>query len=696
MERKAFKNIIILSIIPLLLLMLNMFFIQDQGKYFMSCFDPTYAYLFNGINLASGKIEIGHLDHPGTPLQVLYAIIIKISFLFKKESNLIESVLLNPESYLRIISYVIILINIITVFLIGFFTFRHTQNIHISLFLQFTPIVSLQSVYSISMIACESLLLPLSTLLVILSFNYTYSNRKLNPIFYLIGFSLISAALITIKISSAPLIILPLIIITGYKNKLKYCLLTLIFTFVLVLPIISKISYFFDFIFSMATNLEKFGKGSSGILDLNEYWQNLKHIFSIEIPFTFFYLATAVTILLLIIKTNLRIKTRSQTKKLLVGIFLATTFQILMVAKQFSFHYLIPAYTLSILSFFTLLTIIKTSTDIFKSVNEKILSISLYALIPILFIRLAVYYNFYPNIQNPSLKTIEFLEKYEGKPIIILSERHKETALIEQALYFGVSYSGNLKDNYKTILKQSFNNSYFYSPEEELSGWNRNFMKEKFMAEYPEITIYIKYNDLTQKEAFINSFLNFQIPDSLYKISEIYENSRNHEIIYKLVCDTSSLKKLIQPKQTIFCDLELIQKDSVKFTDASGQYLFDKLYLLDNSKTYSGKNSIKLDISNPYGLDTKIQAKAGYYFEIIAWRYSKQNKGLIACTSYGESHLFKIGASVINQTSNGWEQVELSFYIPNTFVEEQINLFFWNNGKEEVYFDDIEIKIFHK
>jgi hypothetical protein len=44
-----------------------------RGPWFLSpAYDPDYAYLFNGLNLAI-SLPPRHVDHPGTPLQLALA-----------------------------------------------------------------------------------------------------------------------------------------------------------------------------------------------------------------------------------------------------------------------------------------------------------------------------------------------------------------------------------------------------------------------------------------------------------------------------------------------------------------------------------------------------------------------------------------------------------------------------------------------
>jgi len=55
--------------------------------------DPDWSYLANSLLVAEGKTP-QHVDHPGTPLQILGAIVYRVNYLFSsREISLAEDVL---------------------------------------------------------------------------------------------------------------------------------------------------------------------------------------------------------------------------------------------------------------------------------------------------------------------------------------------------------------------------------------------------------------------------------------------------------------------------------------------------------------------------------------------------------------------------------------------------------------------------
>ena len=69
--------------------------------------DPDYQYLLNSLNIAQGK-GVGHTDHPGTPVQISGAILLKLSAPTAPVISLQENVLRYPEKYLNYFSNVLL------------------------------------------------------------------------------------------------------------------------------------------------------------------------------------------------------------------------------------------------------------------------------------------------------------------------------------------------------------------------------------------------------------------------------------------------------------------------------------------------------------------------------------------------------------------------------------------------------------
>jgi hypothetical protein len=106
-------------------------------------YDPTYAYLFNALNILKLTTP-GHTDHPGTPLQILSAVVVagkwSVGWLVGESSGgVVDSVLASPESYVKAISSVLLLLNVMAFALLARRILQVTGSITLSLMVQVIP-----------------------------------------------------------------------------------------------------------------------------------------------------------------------------------------------------------------------------------------------------------------------------------------------------------------------------------------------------------------------------------------------------------------------------------------------------------------------------------------------------------------------------------------------------------------------------
>ena len=86
-------------------------------------YDPAYQYLFNGAGLMKGY-NPSHVDHPGTPVQILTGLISITSWSVARLFALTAlpfpaSIAANPEEYLRVIMTVFLAMNCMAIYWLG-------------------------------------------------------------------------------------------------------------------------------------------------------------------------------------------------------------------------------------------------------------------------------------------------------------------------------------------------------------------------------------------------------------------------------------------------------------------------------------------------------------------------------------------------------------------------------------------------
>ncbi len=660
----------------------------------MSVYDPAYAYLFNGLNLANFKIVLGLTGHPGTPLQILISVIIRITYLFGNDSSLVDAVLINPELYLANISIVLVLINTVTIFLTGYFIFGWFKNLSLAIFIQLSLFFSKAAMFFASFVMAEPMLTFTELILIIYIFKYLHESneRALNK--YIILFAVISGFGLAVKVVFLPVILIPFLVFKGIKARLKYGIITVAAFFIFILPAISRFGHFILWIKRLIIFTGKYGTGEPAVVNLSDFAQNLLKVFKDEYIFTIVYAIIILTIGLYLHSGYRKLLKESRYYRLLVIIFIAVTAQIIIVAKHYSFHYMIPAHILIATTIFVIITIYKELGIIPAGfIKRRILTFAVILFGFFLLLRLIINYSFSPDLNNPSKETVSYIEKNRrNKPVIIVNNKHGKSAFMESALYFGMSYADNQKHFYGRTLKKKFPDTYFYNVGSgEFYDWQITFPAFNIASRYSRMWLYFvrKDNNLLQK--IVKNFTNILSGD--YKavdIKELYINNRTGEVIYELSVDNSMIKSLIKVKREISCNCETI--DNNHFISSDGKNYFDNGNLRNNKIFFRGGHSVKLTGRCLYGLGIKIKIEHGEVYKINVWRLSKEASGILVATTDVPGEYYKAGASI--QDVNGeWEKIELNVRIPENVKSDTLHIYIWNNLKEiEVYFDDFSIR----
>ena len=195
--------------------------IKDAGgPYFLNYYDPSYVYLINSLNLLQLS-SVGHFDHPGTTVQVLGAIILKLKFISVGSADeIIKVVFSDPEKYLELINRCFILLNSLTLLLLGIFIYKITNDIFLSLLIQLSPFVSFQILYGLVLVAPDNIIILPSLFLIGIIFYYIFKSDPDNPALSYILFCGIVCGFGTVtKLTFIPMWIIPFILIKSFKNK---------------------------------------------------------------------------------------------------------------------------------------------------------------------------------------------------------------------------------------------------------------------------------------------------------------------------------------------------------------------------------------------------------------------------------------------------------------------------------------------
>ena len=110
MKLKAILTCLTLLILPLAFVLATSYLKEAVGPYWLGN-NSDNAYVYLGSALALSKLSSpGMVDHPGTPLISLEALVIITAQAVQQKADLEDDVLKNPEFYLDLIFYTLLVL----------------------------------------------------------------------------------------------------------------------------------------------------------------------------------------------------------------------------------------------------------------------------------------------------------------------------------------------------------------------------------------------------------------------------------------------------------------------------------------------------------------------------------------------------------------------------------------------------------
>ncbi len=503
-----------LFILPALLFLTGILFLHSSGTYFLSCVDPEYAYLFNGALFADLKLRIAYILHPGTPLIVLIALVIRVVHAFRPAEAMLADVISNPELYIQATIYTINLLSAGMLLLLGFITYRRTRNIRLALFLQLIPFVHSLGMETLARVIPESLMLSLLCLWIIQIINM-YADKESMPHKKMQGLSLgiLYGLSVALKLTLLPFAVVPLIILSGWKSRLTFILVSVLSFVVFAFPVFLKYNLFKKWVTNIIWHTGTYGTGDSGIWHWNEFLVHLK-LLAGNSQFLIVSLGLLMTGLM---AYSIPGKDGKRGDRLIfrlsVSMILVVALQFMITAKHFAYHYMLPAILLTVPM---LLLSGNMLREKFPSLLSSVRLKAVMAVSGILILGIMIrgsYHQISRRLEKNKVLEASYnqFKKYRSSGPLIVSASYNGCPPVEYALTFGIQESGR----YTHYLYEKVTRIYpstilyfpwgkvFYAGHDEIAP--SAFLKERtnymlYIAEYSqkkleEITGYLDQND---------------------------------------------------------------------------------------------------------------------------------------------------------------------------------------------------------
>jgi hypothetical protein len=515
-------------VIPILFLFFSLELLKILGPLSLRHGDPDFIYLFSGITMGNLHFDVGHVDNPGTPLQIIVAIVTRLTHLIAGNGSYIEDVISRPDFYL----HKVVLFNQLTIsFLMFFMSYKLLpvlKSYFMLILLQLSFFTGWAVFYNTSVILPEVLIFVPVVLLVIQLINYVNSPSPNLPNKEALTLAIICGFGLSLKLDYFPLFFIPIFILKGWKQIGLYTGISFVCFVLFAFPIIKRYKFFYNWVTGLILHSGKYGIGERNFIDLKSFFGNLKQLIDF---YPFLYLILGLLIVLSIcVKFNLVRPSETKLARVLYGILFTTVIHTLLVAKHFGLGYMMPSiYMLPFMIFIFI--------SCFPIVNYlKNIIASIFILIILLgFIkeRQSVLAWKIPQMKNKIETSIDIKKITGHKPLMIIDQPYN-FYYPESPLLFGWFFQGKYKPVYKEELIRLYAEVYVYD------GGPKKFFLWGDLFSMPEIT-----GKYSQVYCFVNGTKNgtflqmYKEVSSFVDTSCVYRNTENGAKLYYLSANKS-------------------------------------------------------------------------------------------------------------------------------------------------------------
>ncbi|MCB9023618.1 MAG: hypothetical protein H6542_03560 [Lentimicrobiaceae bacterium] len=683
---KYFLNLTVfasLLVIPLILFLTSLDTINSRDKtWYGGGYDPEYAYLFNALNVVEFR-QIGHIDHPGTTMQITGGIVLKVAWMFDpRGENLTNAVMAEPEHYLRILNVATSVIGSFALFLLAFFLYRRTKNIGFAFILQLTPFISGFVLFNgFTRVTQEVMQMIAAFALASVSLIWYFQQGEKHPKKFIILFGVISGFGMASKILFAPLLIIPFVLLNTLKGKLWYILVSCIAFVVFTLPIVRLYPNMLYWIYKLFIHTGQYGAGSTGVIDWSRYPDALFNLFKVSPVLAAIF---GVSILVLLTFPVIRLVKKScpdaRAARLLAAVIIAQAIGYLLVAKQPKESYLLPYESIVAVNVVIILYLIMSflHQKTFKFLATGFVTLVLVvAVIPYGIARKKAIYttqrnqlweNAYQMAVGSADSTAVIFANPGASPIV--------------GLYFGNAYSIR---RYVTDLQRLYPDCYVVSSfEGGISHWgNGPVMIDSLFMKYQGKII---YSGMAGSAVFNKEFLKLTIPGWEFRpfFSDGYNelwapveiNANGEAGRYKL----------------LFCNAEDVPESLLKSNPCQEMAVIGEK---TSEKAFSGKWSIKTDETNPYAFAVKPSVfHVGDKIDISVKVSGNSDIARIIASGQSSAQFYETSGKPVKSLADGWSLLRLNFEVPLEMDGKEIKVYSYNNGHETAYFDDFRMAVY--
>jgi hypothetical protein len=334
-------------IIPIIVLFFSFLLKSATGPYWQFP-DPCYGNLISSLSLVK-HLTPGYIASPGTPLQMLGAVVIFLFNIGHSTSETVQRVLLAPEFYLNEMSFFMMFFVFLTSFVLGEYVYRRTND-KLAVLLSQLPVLSFLALRSFSFydyvppiitnVTPEPLLVSVCSLFNLCFLKLFFAKKKQDETLMAVLLGVLTGLGIACKLTFFPVLVLPLIVCKRWLKLLYITVSAVSFVF-WTIPILPAYTRIWTWVVSLSTHVGEYGSGAQGFVSIPQYILDWHTIFNKCALLILFALVAVLFSLFQLIRNR---SSRGIT------FLLATAFCILLqfgiTAKHYDDHYLVSVISL--------------------------------------------------------------------------------------------------------------------------------------------------------------------------------------------------------------------------------------------------------------------------------------------------------------------------------------------------------------
>ena len=306
--------------------------------------DPDYFYLFDGLNVAE-LTPPHHIYHPGLTVHLLIGLTLKLMHPLLGGAALAEQVIADPLFHLSVAATVLLTIDALATYFAGWASWKTTRSIAAVILVQLGPVLSAITLFYGIHARPETLLIgAVMTMAGLTMMALRDGALDQHRGRYAILFGLVVAFGAATKITALPLlVVMPVFLLARWRAVLLFWIAAGLAFLLVLSPIFADLGHLASWLSGIATNSGSFGGNAGAAAPIGSYLHQIRRMLARPVLNVPLILGLAILIWGML-RRRKGLPVRMNEMRALGGVLLGVMLQAMVVAKQPSGHYMIPAF----------------------------------------------------------------------------------------------------------------------------------------------------------------------------------------------------------------------------------------------------------------------------------------------------------------------------------------------------------------